>query len=125
MFLSSLHLSFLCLITASLSLHILTVADYRSLRCRRKYLSLLVEVHRQRQAQRERAEREAREEEEKRQELEEEMRRRLDMEQENKSKEAEYLSLPLLLTYSSLGKYSDLPFFHFLLLFVTPYSKMY
>uniref|UniRef100_A0A674AJV0 Myosin-IIIb-like n=1 Tax=Salmo trutta TaxID=8032 RepID=A0A674AJV0_SALTR len=59
--------------------------DYRSLRCRRKYLSLLVEVHRQRQAQRERAEREAREEEEeKRQELEEEMRRRLDMEQENK-----------------------------------------
>ncbi|XP_064798740.1 myosin-IIIb [Oncorhynchus masou masou] len=63
--------------------------DYRSLRCRRKYLSLLVEVHRQRQAQKERAEREAREEEEeeekrREQELEEEMRRRLDMEQENK-----------------------------------------
>uniref|UniRef100_A0A4W5PUH3 Myosin motor domain-containing protein n=1 Tax=Hucho hucho TaxID=62062 RepID=A0A4W5PUH3_9TELE len=85
--------------------------DYRSLRCRRKYLSLLVEVHRQRQAQREREEREAREEEEKRdQELEEEMKRRLDMEQENKSKEAEYLFLPLLLllTYSAFGKYSDL-----------------
>ncbi|CAB1318501.1 unnamed protein product, partial [Coregonus sp. 'balchen'] len=61
--------------------------DYRSLRCRRKYLSLLAEVHRQRQAQREREEREARELEEKmrKQELEEEMRRRLDMEQENKT----------------------------------------
>ncbi|KAK6305339.1 hypothetical protein J4Q44_G00241190 [Coregonus suidteri] len=68
--------------------------NYRSLRYRRKYLSLLLEVRRQRQAQREREEEEAREEERRRkQELEEEMRR-LDMEQENKRPVSPPVPLP-------------------------------
>ncbi|KAM4614897.1 myosin-IIIb [Polymixia lowei] len=57
--------------------------NYRSLCCRRRYLTLLVEVHRQQQAQRDKELMEAREEEERT--INEEMDEKMtDMEQENK-----------------------------------------
>ncbi|KAL0965525.1 hypothetical protein UPYG_G00282450 [Umbra pygmaea] len=75
--------------------------NYRSLRCRKKYLALLAELRRQSQIQREREEREreAREEEMRRLEEEEmrrleEERRRLYIEQENKRPVSPPVPLP-------------------------------
>uniref|UniRef100_A0A8C1WTW0 Myosin motor domain-containing protein n=1 Tax=Cyprinus carpio TaxID=7962 RepID=A0A8C1WTW0_CYPCA len=70
-FLSSLHQIPLCLILDS----VCCCVDYRARICRRRFLSLLVEIRRQRQAQREREEREE-EEERRRQQLEDERKRR-------------------------------------------------